>query len=126
MTLTNDVRHFLRLIKLFIDLQAACGLCVGVGSFSDPLEIQGLAHFLEHMVFMGSERYPEENDFDAFIKKCGGSDNACTDSEQTTFYFEIQEKHLRPAMDRFAQFFINPLMKRDAINREREAVESGL
>lgn len=39
--------------------QAACGLSVGVGSFSDPPEIPGLAHFLEHMVFMGSEKYSE-------------------------------------------------------------------
>ncbi|XP_076653212.1 nardilysin [Halictus rubicundus] len=103
---------------------AACGLSVGVGSFSDPPEIPGLAHFLEHMVFMGSAKYPQENDFDAFIKKRGGSDNAFTDCETTTFYFEIQEKHLLSALDRFAQFFIEPLMKKDAINRERESVDS--
>lgn len=106
------------------DKMAACGLSVGVGSFSDPPEIPGLAHFLEHMVFMGSEKYPQENDFDAFIKKRGGSDNASTECELTTFYFEIQERQLRAALDRFAQFFINPLMKKDAITREREAVES--
>nr|XP_033337586.1 nardilysin-like isoform X2 [Megalopta genalis] len=103
---------------------AACGLSVGVGSFSDPPEIPGLAHFLEHMVFMGSKKYPQENDFDAFIEKRGGSDNASTDCELTTFYFAIQEKHLLSALDRFAQFFIEPLMKKDAINRERETVES--
>ncbi|KAK0085743.1 hypothetical protein PV325_004480 [Microctonus aethiopoides] len=103
---------------------AACGLCVGVGSFSDPPEIPGLAHFLEHMVFMGSKKYPDENDFDAFIRKRGGSDNASTECEQTTFYFEIDEKYLLGALDRFAQFFISPLMYRDAISREREAVES--
>ncbi|XP_012257789.2 nardilysin-like [Athalia rosae] len=103
---------------------AACGLCVGVGSFSDPPEIPGMAHFLEHMVFMGSEKYPKENEFDSYITKRGGSDNASTECEQTTFYFEIQEKHLYPALDRFAQVFISPLMKREAISREREAIES--
>nr|KAF7408943.1 hypothetical protein H0235_013795 [Vespula pensylvanica] len=103
---------------------AACGLCVGVGSFSDPPEIPGMAHFLEHMVFMGSEKYPQENDFDAFITKRGGSDNASTECEQTTFYFEVQEKYLLASLDRFAQFFIKPLMKQGAITREREAVES--
>jgi secreted Zn-dependent insulinase-like peptidase len=51
-----------------LQLQAALGLCIGVGSFSDPWSIQGMAHFLEHMVFMGSKKYPKENDFDAFIK----------------------------------------------------------
>ncbi|KAI4461977.1 nardilysin [Holotrichia oblita] len=48
---------------------AAAALSIGVGSFSDPPDIPGLAHFLEHMVFMGSEKYPQENDFDSFIKK---------------------------------------------------------
>lgn len=46
-------------LYMYFFKQAACGLCVGVGSFSDPPEIPGMAHFLEHMVFMGSERYPQ-------------------------------------------------------------------
>lgn len=103
---------------------AACALCVGVGSYSDPPDIQGLAHFVEHMVFMGSEKYPKENEFDSFIKKKGGSDNASTDCEATTFYFEIQEKHLPHAMDMFSQFFVSPLMLKEAMQREREAIES--
>ncbi|XP_052752043.1 nardilysin-like [Galleria mellonella] len=103
---------------------AACALSVGVGSFSDPPDIQGLAHFVEHMVFMGSEKYPKENEFDAFIKKKGGSDNAFTGSEETTFYFEIQEKYLPQAMDMFSQFFVSPLMMKEAMQREREAIES--
>ncbi|KAJ8712937.1 hypothetical protein PYW08_008241 [Mythimna loreyi] len=103
---------------------AACALCIGVGSYSDPAEIQGLAHFVEHMVFMGSEKYPKENEFDSFIKKKGGSDNASTDCEVTTFYFEIQEKYLPKAMDMFSQFFVSPLMNKEAMQREREAIES--
>lgn len=103
---------------------AACSLTVGVGSFSDPDDIPGLAHFLEHMVFMGSEKFPKENEFDSFIKKHGGSDNASTECEFTTFYFECQDKYMPKAMDIFSQFFISPLMKREAMTREREAVES--
>ncbi|XP_014476747.1 PREDICTED: nardilysin-like isoform X2 [Dinoponera quadriceps] len=103
---------------------AACAMSVGVGTFSDPPEIDGLAHFLEHMIFMGSEKYPKENDFDAYISKYGGYSNAVTGLEQTTFHFCIQQKHFLSALDRFAQFFIKPLMKKDAIKREREAVES--
>ncbi|XP_035269344.1 nardilysin b [Anguilla anguilla] len=104
--------------------QSAAALCIGVGSFSDPEDLPGLAHFLEHMVFMGSEKYPAENGFDAFLKKHGGSDNASTDCERTIFQFDIQRKHFREALDRWAQFFICPLMIKDAIDREVEAVDS--
>ncbi|CAG10333.1 unnamed protein product, partial [Tetraodon nigroviridis] len=90
-----------------------------------PMTIPGLAHFLEHMVFMGSEKYPSENGFDAFLKKHGGSDNASTDCERTVFQFDVQRKSFKEALDRWAQFFICPLMIRDAIDREVEAVDSG-
>ncbi|XP_068246780.1 nardilysin-like [Palaemon carinicauda] len=103
---------------------AAASLTVGIGSFEDPMEIQGLMHFLEHMVFMGSEKYPKENAFDYYIKKHGGHDNAHTDMEHTTFYFEVEENHFYGGLDRFAQFFINPLMKKEAMTRERKAVHS--
>eukprot|EP00095_Tigriopus_kingsejongensis_P008652 maker-scaffold537_size144400-snap-gene-0.25 protein:Tk08652 transcript:maker-scaffold537_size144400-snap-gene-0.25-mRNA-1 annotation:"PREDICTED: nardilysin-like" len=103
---------------------SAAGLCIGVGSFSDPSDLPGLAHFLEHMVFMGSEKYPDENSFDAFIQKHGGYDNAHTDCETTVFHFECQRKSFKEGLDRFAQFFIAPLMKSNAMCREREAVDS--
>ncbi|CAL8284270.1 unnamed protein product [Lota lota] len=104
--------------------QSAAALCVGVGSFSDPNNLPGLAHFLEHMVFMGSEKYPTENGFDAFLNKHGGSDNASTDCERTVFQFDVPRKRFREALDRWAQFFICPLMIRDAVDREVEAVDS--
>lgn len=103
---------------------AACSLCIDVGSFSDPPDIQGLAHFLEHMIFMGSAKYPSENEFDKYIKKCGGSDNAQTNSEETQFYFEASEEYLENAMDRFASLFKEPLMHKESMQREREAVEA--
>uniref|UniRef100_A0A8C1A8G3 Nardilysin b (N-arginine dibasic convertase) n=1 Tax=Cyprinus carpio carpio TaxID=630221 RepID=A0A8C1A8G3_CYPCA len=104
--------------------QSAAALCISVGSFSDPADLPGLAHFLEHMVFMGSEKYPAENGFDAFLKRHGGSDNASTDCERTIFKFDVQRKYFREALDRWAQFFIGPLMIPDAVDREVEAVDS--
>eukprot|EP00069_Balaena_mysticetus_P016655 bmy_09979T0 len=76
------------------------------------------------VVFMGSLKYPDENGFDAFLKKHGGSDNASTDCERTVFQFDVQRKYFKEALDRWAQFFIHPLMIRDAIDREVEAVDS--
>ena len=60
---------------------SAVGLCVGVGSFSDPQEAEGIAHFLEHMLFMGSERYPDENEYDSYVTSHGGSCNAMTEGK---------------------------------------------
>eukprot|EP00923_Selenidium_pygospionis_P011144 GHVN01019352.1.p1 GENE.GHVN01019352.1~~GHVN01019352.1.p1 ORF type:complete len:119 (+),score=5.89 GHVN01019352.1:144-500(+) len=56
------------------------GLSVGVkvGSFSDPSKFEGLAHFLEHMLFLGSKPYPDSQEFDKFVSSNGGSSNAFT------------------------------------------------
>jgi nardilysin len=103
---------------------AAVALCIKVGSFYDPTKIQGLSHFLEHMIFMGSEQFPKENEFDQFISTNGGGDNAMTECEYTMFYFDIVEEHLTGAINRFSQLFVSPLMLRDSMEREMEAVES--
>lgn len=60
----------------------------------------------------------------SLVQKCGGFDNAVTDLEETTFYFEIDEEYLDGALDRFSSLFASPLMLRDSICRERDAVES--
>ncbi|XP_065364663.1 nardilysin-like [Calliphora vicina] len=103
---------------------SAVALMVDVGSFIQPREFQGLAHFLEHMIFMGSKKYPKENSFDTHLTKYGGSNNACTDSEDTLYYFEVPEKHLDSSMDYFAAQLKEPLLIEDSMTREREAVES--
>ncbi|CRL01367.1 CLUMA_CG014853, isoform A [Clunio marinus] len=99
-------------------------LCIDVGSFEDPFEVQGLCHFLEHMVFMGSEKFPKENEFDQYIKSRNGFDNAMTECEFTIFYFKVDTEHLHGALERFANFFISPLMSLESMFREMEAVES--
>lgn len=76
------------------------------------------------MILMGSKKFPEENEFDKYISKCGGSHNADTDYEQTSFYFEVHECHLEGALDRFSQFFKAPLMLKEVMLRERKIIDS--
>jgi nardilysin len=105
--------------------QAAASLCIDVGSFHDAeIGIPGMAHFVEHMVFMGSEKYPDENAYDKFITSMGGRYNATTHYSFTFFYFSVNEEGFHGAIDRLSNFFISPLMLKDSINRERNAVES--
>lgn len=66
------------------------------------LAVLTLCHLYSPVVFMGSEKYPSENGFDAFLKKHGGSDNASTDCERTIFQFDVQRKHFQEALDRCA------------------------
>uniref|UniRef100_A0A0E0C8H8 Peptidase M16 N-terminal domain-containing protein n=1 Tax=Oryza meridionalis TaxID=40149 RepID=A0A0E0C8H8_9ORYZ len=106
------------------DKAAAC-MEVGVGSFSDPEGLEGLAHFLEHMLFYASEKYPGEQDYTKYITEHGGSCNAYTSSETTNFYFDVNVANFEEALDRFAQFFIKPLMSQEAVLREIKAVDSG-
>ncbi|KAH8490560.1 hypothetical protein H0E87_022920 [Populus deltoides] len=104
--------------------KAAAAMCVAMGSFSDPAEAQGLAHFLEHMLFMGSEEFPDENEYDSFLSKHGGSSNAYTEAEHTCYHFEVKREFLKGALRRFSQFFVSPLMKSEAMEREVLAVDS--
>ena len=55
-------------------------LAVNIGSFNEEDEINGLAHFLEHMLFMGSEKYPNESEFNNCISDFQGSSNAQTEN----------------------------------------------
>eukprot|EP00268_Persea_americana_P025603 TRINITY_DN2493_c0_g1_i10.p1 TRINITY_DN2493_c0_g1~~TRINITY_DN2493_c0_g1_i10.p1 ORF type:complete len:968 (-),score=137.62 TRINITY_DN2493_c0_g1_i10:400-3303(-) len=104
--------------------KAAVSMDVRVGSFSDPDGLDGLAHFLEHMLFYASEKYPLEDSYSKYITEHGGSTNAFTSSEHTNFYFDINSDCFEEALDRFAQFFLKPLMSPDATLREIKAVDS--
>ena len=99
-------------------------MSVGVGSLNDPNEYMGLAHFLEHMLFMGSKKYVDENYFSNKINEYGGSSNAYTDSLRTVYYFNVLNDKLDEIIDIFAHFFIDPLFNINAVEREINAVNS--
>ena len=77
---------------------SSAALTVEVGSFEDPDTAQGLAHFLEHMIFMGSKKYPGENEYDSFVSSHGGSCNAFTEGEMTTYQFDVSTDHFAHAL----------------------------
>ncbi|GAV52529.1 hypothetical protein ZYGR_0AG05200 [Zygosaccharomyces rouxii] len=104
--------------------KAAAALDVNVGAFEDPEELPGLAHFCEHLLFMGSEKYPDENEYSSYLSKHGGASNAYTGSQNTNYYFEVNHEHLLGALDRFAGFFTCPLFNRDSTDKEIKAVDS--
>ncbi|CAH0553954.1 unnamed protein product [Brassicogethes aeneus] len=104
--------------------KSAAAMDVNVGYLSDPKGIYGLAHFCEHMLFLGTEKYPNENDYNKFLSEHGGSSNAATYPDHTLYYFDIVPDELNKALDRFSQFFIAPLFTESATEREINAVNS--
>lgn len=104
--------------------KSSASMDINVGFMCDPKNIPGLAHFCEHMLFLGTEKYPLENEYNKFLSQNGGSSNAYTQAEHTNYYFDIAPEELHGALDRFAQFFLSPLFTDSATEREVNAVNS--
>ncbi|MAH74143.1 MAG: hypothetical protein CBC09_08920 [Cellvibrionales bacterium TMED49] len=120
--LTNKMR-----ILIASDLlsdKSAAALTVYRGSYHNPKSRPGLAHFLEHMLFIGTEKYPAVDSFQKFITGNGGYSNAYTATDHTNYFYEIQPSAFEESLDRFAQFFIAPLLSPEYVEREKKAVHS--
>ena len=103
---------------------SAASMDVAVGSFSDPSDLQGLAHFCEHMLFLGTKKYPVEGEYAEYLVTHQGYDNAFTSTQETNYYFSVQADYFEGALDRFAQFFVSPLLTASAVGREMHAVDA--
>ena len=83
-------------------VKSAASLNLQVGTALDPKPMYGTAHFVEHMLFMGNEKYPGENEFAEFMQKCGGRKNGYTTLTNTNFHFDCAGQAFAEALDRFA------------------------
>lgn len=104
--------------------RAAASMDVAVGSNHDPEDFPGLAHFLEHMLFLGTDQFPEAGEYQQYISAAGGSHNAFTAPENTNYFFDVQPDAFEGALDRFSRFFVAPLFDPTYIEREVNAVHS--
>jgi len=82
-------------------------MAVGVGSFNDPDDLPGIAHFVEHALFLGNQKYPEPNGFETFIAQHGGVRTAYSHAESTNYDFAVSPNSLNDTLERFATFYIN-------------------
>ena len=103
---------------------AFCSVTVNAGSFNNPKSREGLAHFLEHMIFLGSEKYPNENELSAHIGSNGGIANAYTEFEWTSFQFQVTYEGLSRTLDMLASAFDQAKLDMSCMNREITAIEN--
>ena len=133
-TADNDTRGY-RYLKLDNQLKvllisdpeadkAAAALSVSVGSAQDPTDREGLAHFLEHMLFLGTDQFPESGEYQQYISTHGGSHNAYTAFEETNYFFDIDPDYFEGGLLRFSRFFVAPLFNEAYVEREKHAVHS--
>lgn len=95
-----------------------------IGSMEDPASQQGLAHYLEHMILMGSKSYPETNSLDGFLTKNGGRNNAYTAPDRTVYYLQVNHNAFDEAVARLADAFAAPLLSETNAKKEINAVNA--
>lgn len=104
--------------------QSSAAMNVHVGSLQDSPDHQGQFHFLEHMLFLGTKKYPVVGEYSQFLKSHNGYSNAYTAPDHTNYHFEVSHDGLDGALDRFAQFFISPLFNESETSKEVNNVNS--
>lgn len=121
-TLANGLRVTLRHAP---DLKrCAAALRVAAGSHDVPLAWPGLAHFLEHLLFLGTERFAADQGLMAFVQRHGGQVNAQTCERHTDYFFELPPQAFAQGLERLADMLAHPRMKLDDQHREREVLHA--
>ncbi len=102
------------------------GIClrVAAGSHDEPAAYPGLAHFLEHLLFLGSRGYGVERGLMAYAQGCGGQVNASTQARHTDFVCELPAERLQPALARLLDMLHWPLLDGATQRREREVLDA--
>lgn len=103
---------------------SAASLAVGVGSAHNPKDQLGLAHYLEHMLFLGTEKFPEPDGFMKYTQANGGMTNAFTAYDKTNYLFQINAGKFDEALDRFSDYFKKPTFDPHYSDKERNAVNN--
>ena len=98
-------------------------IVVGTGSrFEDYRTNGGVSHFLEHLLFKGSKKYPTAQDIAEAVDAVGGYNNAYTTEDVTSFYIKVPARHGELALDILSDMVKNPLLDPVEIDRERGVI----
>src|SRR3990167_5711157 len=101
---------------------AAVTLWVGVGSRFEEEKQAGVSHFLEHMVFKGSKKFPSARAVSLAVDSIGAESNAGTSHEWTDFYIKSQASQVERSFEILTDIVLNPLLKLPDIKREKGVI----
>ncbi len=118
-TLDNGVRVITE--KLPYLQSVAMGIWVRSGSRIETPSMNGICHFIEHMVFKGTERRSAVT-IAKEIDSVGGALNAFTGKELTAYHCRVLNEHVELASDLLSDIFLNPSFPEDEIEREKQVI----
>ncbi|MBI3366148.1 insulinase family protein [Candidatus Roizmanbacteria bacterium] len=119
-TLPNGLRVILIDTKAFPTLTTL--LIVGAGSRYELEENNGVAHFLEHMFFKGSKKYPDPFTLTSTIESLGGIWNAFTSKDYTGYFIKATSEHFDIVIDVLSDVLLRPLFKEEEIEKEKGVI----
>ena len=94
----------------------------GVGSRYEPAEVAGVSHFLEHMLFKGTERRPDPMLISQEVEGVGGVLNAATGRESTSYWCKVPSTHFATSFDVLADIVRNSVIDRTELDKERSVI----
>ncbi|HSM37861.1 MAG TPA: pitrilysin family protein, partial [Candidatus Limnocylindrales bacterium] len=100
----------------------AIGLFVGVGSRHEQGAHAGLSHMLEHLVFKGTQRYPDPGELSEAVEGCGGSVNASTDRELTVYSAKVPAAAADRGLEVVSQLVLRPLLRQRDLAAEKPVI----
>lgn len=121
-TLANGLRISLRHAPRL--KRCAAALRVAAGSHDAPLAWPGLAHFLEHLFFLGTERFPADQSLMTYVQRHGGQLNARTSERTTDFFFELPPPAFKAGLERLSDMLAHPRLDQHDQLREREVLHA--
>src|SRR3712207_5231997 len=95
---------------------------VGAGSRYETDEQAGVSHFLEHMLFKGTERRPTAQQIAEEIEGVGGVSNAATDKELTVYWAKVGHQHFARCLDVLSDALLHSLLQPEEIEKERQVI----
>lgn len=104
--------------------RCAAALRVAACSHDVPAQWPGLAHFLEHLFFLGTERFPANEKLMTFVQRHGGQINASTRERTTDFFFEFPPQVFADGLERLCDMLCHPRMALEEQLREREVLHA--
>ena len=121
-TLSNGLRVSLRSTAHL--KRCAAALRVAAGSHDAAPAWPGLAHFLEHLFFLGTERFAAEDGLMRFVQRHGGQLNATTRERTTDYFFEVPVAAFADGLERLCDMLAKPRLALDEQRREREVLHA--